>query len=178
MNVIKCPKCDSKDIMTGPTARRRNDNGYTVKMNIDEHLCRQCAYKWVPERMKQNRLTIQINAPIESVFQFTVNPANTPKWISHIVEEQASEWPPVVGTTYRNRIEGGEWSEYIVDEIEENRFFELASKSSSYHVRYTYTEVNSGTELEYFEWMDDGDLDGVFEQSVLVKLKDVIERSL
>jgi hypothetical protein len=125
--------------------------------------------------MKENRLTIQINAPIEVVFYYTINPVNTPKWIAHLVEEQALDWPPVVGTTYRNRSDGGDWSEYTVTAIEANRLFELASKSSSYHVRYTYTSMEGGTELEYFEWMDEGELEEPFTEVPMKQLKELIE---
>ncbi len=177
MGLRKCPECNSKDIIIGPTARRRNEYGDIVKQNPDECKCRMCGCTWIASPKTRNRLVIQISAPIEIVYEFTVNPVNTPKWIDHIVEEEASTWPPVIGTTYRNRIEGGEWSEYEVVDIKENAIFELASKTSTYHVRYTYMPVVGGTELDYFEWVEEGELEGAFEQSVMVKLKNVIEQS-
>ena len=81
-----------------------------------------------------------------------------------------------MGTTYRNRSETGDWNECLVSDLKENEVFELSSKKTPYHVRYTYKDLGDGkTELEYHEWMDKGELDGAVGQEILDKLKDVIE---
>lgn len=43
--------------------------------------------------MKMNTLSIVINKPVADVFAFTVDPANTPRWIDGIVEE-VTDNPP------------------------------------------------------------------------------------
>lgn len=178
MKKISCPKCGSEDVRIGHTARRVGIDGSIMKPDEPQNKCRICSYEWTPVASMQNTLTVTINAPVEEVFAFTVNPENTPKWIAHIVEEQASPWPPTVGTIYRNRTENSDWSEYTLVAIEENKLFELASNNSPYHVRYTYTSLDDGkkTSLEYFEWVTDGELEEPFTQDIMEVLKECIER--
>jgi len=112
---------------------------------------------------------------VSDVFAFTVDPSNTPRWIEHLVSEQCSEIPQQIGTVYTNTDSTGNVGEYVVSAFEPNKLFELVSKDGNYHVRYTYTDSADGAVMEYFEWMDQGELSGPFEQSVLEKLKDVME---
>lgn len=127
--------------------------------------------------MKSNKLAVQIGRPVDEVFDFTINPKNTPYWIESLVKEETSEWPVKVGTVYRNQNEKGEWSEYSVTEIKENEVFEMVSKDKNYHVRYSYRVVDDRIcELEYYEWVDKGELEEPFNQDTLKKLKVVIER--
>ena len=126
--------------------------------------------------MKQNKLSVQISKPVAEVFEFTINPANTPHWIEHLEVEETNEWPPKRGTIYKNRGALGTWSEYVVSAFEPNKTFEMVDKDGNYHVRYTYKEVDSGrTEMEYFEWVDRGELEQPFTQNILEKLKSVLE---
>lgn len=128
--------------------------------------------------MKENKISITINRPVSEVFAFTVNPANTPKWILGIQKEETNEYPAKIGTTYRNTDGSGKWTEYILVGIEQNNLFELASKEDGYHVRYTYTPIsNSASNLEYFEWVENGELENPFTQEVLENLKTVMEVS-
>lgn len=126
--------------------------------------------------MKSNVLTISINKPASEVYDFTINPQNTPLWISSVEVEETNETPVRVGTIYRNKGKNGFWNEYSVTQIEANKLFELTSKNGNYHVRYTYSIVDtSNSELEYFEWVDQGNLEEPFNDAVLGKLKSVIE---
>lgn len=52
--------------------------------------------------MKINKLTIRIKKPISDVFDFTINPQNTPRWIDFIVEETINGKEIKIGTRYTN----------------------------------------------------------------------------
>lgn len=123
-----------------------------------------------------NKLVIEIKKPVKDVYLFTVDPANTHKWIESLVEEQADVFPPKVGTQYKNCNRAGEWSFYVVSCVEENKLFELLSADGKYGVRYTYEALpEAATRLEYLEWVTEGKLESPFSQLVMERLKSVIE---
>lgn len=125
--------------------------------------------------MKEEKLIIQIRHSPKDIIAFCLDPKNTPKWIDSIVVEQTSEWPPKVGTIYRNQNTNGVWSEHKVIALQDD-MFEFMSTTSTYHVRYTFRSINSNTiELEYFEWMEEGELEQPFTPDILQKLKSVLE---
>jgi len=127
--------------------------------------------------MKKNKLKIQINKPVSEVFTFTITPENTKKWIDSVLEEETNEWPVKIGSLYTHKNkQTGNWNEYTVTNYEEYKVFELTSKDKNYHVRYTYKSINkTNSELEYYEWVDEGELDEPFTIETLKKLKSVLE---
>jgi hypothetical protein len=126
--------------------------------------------------MRENTLVIRINKPSSDVFAFYIDPKNTPKWLSNILEEVTSEWPVKVGTEYRNKNREGEWTEYVVTAFKENELFEMQMKNGDYHVRYSHkTLSDTAMELKYYEWVDHGDLEEPFTMDILETLKRVLE---
>ncbi|MEK7096263.1 MAG: SRPBCC family protein [Patescibacteria group bacterium] len=126
--------------------------------------------------MKANKLTIRINRPVEDVFDFVTDPANTPKWIDFIVIEKTNESPPRLGTIYKNQDRSGAWRDIEMTEFEENKMFVMTNSKTGYHVKYTLRPVNDAAELEYYEWMDQGELEDPFTINFLEKLKSVLEK--
>jgi len=126
--------------------------------------------------MKSKKLSISIKKPVSEVFDFTLNPNNTPYWIAGIVQEQANEFPPKQGTIYKNKNKHQEWSEYTMTAFEIDKMFIWTKSDNNYHVKYTFTLTDQNTtKLEYFEWVDKGELDEPFSLAVLKKLKSVVE---
>ena len=127
--------------------------------------------------MKEKNLTIKINRPAAEVFAFCLNPANTPLWVHLIVKEETNEKPTKLGTIYRNVNHAGQWSEYAVVAYDKDKMFELKLNDNNYYVRYTLKPIdNKSCELEYYEWVEIGNLTEPFTQDILFKLKTVIEK--
>ena len=126
--------------------------------------------------MKDLTLKIIINKSAKDVFDFYINPNNTPLWINSIVKEETSDWPIKVGTIYKNKGISNTWNEYVVTQLKDGELFELAMKNSSYHVRYTHKVIDdTSTELTYYEWVDSGELEEPFTMEILQKLKTLLE---
>jgi uncharacterized protein YndB with AHSA1/START domain len=127
--------------------------------------------------MNKKTLTVIINKPIAEVFEASINPANTPAWISTMAEEQTSEWPVRLGTKYKNRGHSGGWTDYEVTRFKLNELFELTQSTGDYRVEYIYTpKGDSATELQYTEWVEVGELTNPLTMEALNKLKLLIER--
>jgi hypothetical protein len=128
--------------------------------------------------MQKNKISIKLNKSAQEIFDFTINPDNTPLWIEHLKVEETSEFPPRVGTIYRNHDGSGNWDEYEVTDLEHGKVFELTSKDGIYHVRYRYFSISKkSSEMEYYEWVDKGELTNPFKLDVLKKLKQIIEEA-
>jgi len=126
--------------------------------------------------MQENKITIITNKPIEEVFEFTTNPKNTHLWIPSIDEEIAEEYPPKIGTQYKNRGNDSDWDFYKVVEFQNDKIFTLSDLENNYHVKYSYRKINDNqTEMEYFEWMKNGELNNPFTDDIIQKLKSVME---
>ena len=126
--------------------------------------------------MKENKIVIEINCPSSKIFDFTLNPANTPLWIDRIVHEEASEFPARIGTRYKNVDKQGKWDEYTIVRLELNRMFEMKQKNSPYHVRYTFEPISENkSRFTYFEWVDEGELEGHVTLPTIKKLKEAVE---
>lgn len=126
--------------------------------------------------MKVNELTVLIDRPIDEVFLFSVDPANTPIWVGSIVEEKTNEWPIKLGTVYENQNQAGEWSKYKVVSFDKNKLFKLESSDGTYCVEYTYSIAGDNkTKLVYRELVKEGELDKPFTQRELDLLKEAIE---
>jgi uncharacterized protein YndB with AHSA1/START domain len=126
--------------------------------------------------MQENKITITIDKPIDKVFEFTTNPKNTQLWIPSIVEEIAEEYPPKIGTQYKNRGNASDWDFYKVIEFQNNKLFILSDLEDNYHVKYTYRKINDNqTEMEYFEWVKKGELSNPFTKDIIQKLKSIME---
>jgi len=127
--------------------------------------------------MKENKIVVEIDKPAAEVYAFYINPLNTPKWIDSIKVEKTSEWPIRIGTIYRNQDINGAEMEYRVTDLKENELFELTSKDGGYHVRYMHKALGDGkSELEYYEWVEKGEIEKPFTKDILLKLKQMVEK--
>ncbi len=125
--------------------------------------------------MKDIKLTIQIDKPVQDVFAFAINPENTPKWVDSVTREQTNEWPVKLGTIYRNQNITGVWSEYTVTEFEHDKLFTL-TKHGGLLVRYKLTPLgHNTTELEYHVRTETGEFEDSFIETIVAKLKEVLE---
>lgn len=129
--------------------------------------------------MKENKLTIFINKTVKEVFEYSLESNNVPKWINSIKEEIPEERPVKLGTKLRNiGVDSQEWNKYEVIDFQPPRTFTLKRLNGDYFVKYTCTEKDNGTEFEYFEWAEYGELDGLMEMSALELLKELIEKEM
>lgn len=127
--------------------------------------------------MKENNLSIQINKPVAKVFLFCITPPNTTHWIPSVISEKTNEWPITIGTVYQLQNEKGQVSNMIVASLKENQTIEWVSENKNYHCCYVLKPVNNdSTMFEYFESVDRGNIETPFNQKVLEKLKQEIER--
>ena len=130
--------------------------------------------------MKKNKLVIEINKPVDVVFRFTVDPANTHKWFPFVLEEHTSEPVVKVGTIYTQKVknENMQISEnvVVVTGFVENTQLDFHSVNGTYTCCYRYESIPQGTRLTYSEENGvDGELEAPCTPQVLKKLKELIE---
>jgi len=112
--------------------------------------------------MIKNENSVEINKPIEEVFEYVTNIDNLPLWAGPVTEaKQTSEGPVGVGTTQTQvaqllgrRIE----SSLEVTEYEPNKKFTTKSTSGPIpiEVHYNFEPVAEGTRLEVVGILDAG----------------------
>lgn len=128
--------------------------------------------------MKENKISVEIDCPVSEAFEFVINPVNAALWMVDIVKGEASESPIKVGTEYRNLNKKDVWVDYKVVTFKKDKVFELKAEKGHYHVRYVFGSMpDNKTKLDYYEWVSSGYLEYPLYESVLEKLKDLIEKS-
>jgi hypothetical protein len=124
--------------------------------------------------MKTNEIRITIDAEPKDVFEFTVEPKNTAKWIDTAGEEHINTEQIGLGTVYSNN-----YGDLKVTDYERNKFFELTNEATSYCCSYTYRKLEDDTtELTYFEYMQDGsELEDPMDRRHFEKLQEIISKN-
>ena len=60
-------------------------------------------------------------------------------------------------------------------DFQKNKIFVLSDLDENYFVKYTYRKLDDNKmEMEYFEWMTNGELSKPFTESILGNLKKII----
>jgi hypothetical protein len=104
--------------------------------------------------MDKNTLSIFIHAPISAVFDFILDPQNTPRWIPPIQKEWTNEWPPKIGTVYRQKIKIGrktKASAIVITGFLKNKQLDFHLVDKTYSCSYHYWQNKKGTWLTYSE---------------------------
>lgn len=126
--------------------------------------------------MQHNELSIEIRKLPFEVFNYTLNPDNTPLWVDGIVCEEKDTPTPQLGTRYRNKSQSGQWNEYEVVDFIPPKTFTFKQLNSMYMVRYSFEALSGDrTKLTYAEWMESGELESPFDMLPLRKLKGLLE---
>ncbi len=123
--------------------------------------------------MKTNEIKVNIDIPVEAVFEFTLEPANTSRWIDAIEEETVNTKQIGLGTIYSNSYGNLEVTDY-----ELNRFLELTNQKTGYQCSYSFRKIdNDTTEIIYFEQMLDGSkLTEPMKIESFKKLQEILEK--
>ena len=113
------------------------------------------------------------------MFEYSLESKNVPKWITFIKAEIPLERPVKKGTILKNiSVNSDTWNLYEVIDFEKNKTFTLKRLNGDFFVKYTCSQKNDGTEFEYFEWVENGELSVLMEMSALELLKKNIENNL
>lgn len=130
--------------------------------------------------ISETKQTIIIERAANDAFTFTIDPANTPKWVDGVVKEITNETPTRLGTIYKNQDSVGNWAEFEITGFDPGVMFEMTKSGDDTHVRYTFRPLEQRRcELEYSVWVSNGNISERFSQAnirtILNKLKSVIE---
>jgi len=124
----------------------------------------------------RNVLSVEVSVPVGVLFDFCVKPPNTTLWIPGVIKEEIDTEIIDVGTNYELTKDTGESfvvkvTEYVLDEL-----IEWVSEDNNFHCKYEFTSIDeNASKLKYTEWVDTGVLDEPFSESILLKMKSVIE---
>ena len=132
--------------------------------------------------MKKNILTIDIKKPVDVVFEFTIKPGNTPKWIPSVLEEKTSEPIVKVGTIYYLRVDEGTQTPkqiaLVVTDFIRNKRLDFHLVNGEYTCSYRYEKITGGTRLTYSEENGvDSNIESPMTMENLRDLKELIESS-
>jgi len=154
------------------------------------------ALKHNKKAQKMFKFSTFIRANIFIVYDFTVKPENTSKWLPFVMQEERdrdADLAPEQGTKYRNRPdENSAWTEYVVisaaaprrSDTEKLRHrgwespvyhAEFTLSRGTYFCSYEYKTTYDGTILTYCEWDTAGNHFDPFSQDLLDNCKHVIE---
>ncbi len=120
-----------------------------------------------------HEIRITIAKPQDEVFEYTLEPNNTPKWCSAIEHESVDTKQIGVGTKYTNN-----FGELEVTDYEKNVYFELSETDTEYQCSYSFRKVDENTtEIIYFEQMLDGStLVSPMKEKSFKKLQEILEK--
>jgi len=106
--------------------------------------------------MHESLLSIKINTSVENLFDFTINPDNTHKWIEWIKKEWV-EWEKIqIWSIYKCESWNGNISASEVVNLIPNSLFHIKSLDSHFEVIYFYTRIdNNQSILNYYQFMSD-----------------------
>jgi uncharacterized protein YndB with AHSA1/START domain len=99
--------------------------------------------------MKKNKVSVVINKPVSEVFEFTTNLQKTHLWVPSVKEEIAEEYPPKVGTIYKNRDDNNEWRVFKVVEFKPNESFIMTEGKGNFSVKYTYKNKRQQNRINF-----------------------------
>ena len=125
--------------------------------------------------MQKNILKIVIDKPSNDIFDFLLNPKNSPKWLD-VAEERTNEWPVKLGTIFENRgdLNSDVWTRYEVSHYEYGKEFEFIN--GNYAVRYILKTLENGaTEMTVTEWVKEDQLLEPMTMAPFEKLKQLLE---
>jgi len=104
--------------------------------------------------MKTQEIRIVINVSQDKLFEFTIEPKNTSKWIDKAGIETVDTEQIGLGTKYVNN-----YGVLTVTDYDRGIFFELTNEGTQYQCSYSHRKIDEKiTELTYFECMLDGSL--------------------
>lgn len=131
--------------------------------------------------MKEIKATVIINQSAHEVFDYVLNPKNTPKWADSVVTEQVSKIPVGLGTIFRNLDHSGNCREFEITEFQPKITITMSKLHSNLRVKYTLRPINDNQcELEYYVWADTGNLDKSCTKNACLQtiknLKNIIEK--
>jgi len=130
--------------------------------------------------MEKNTLVIEIKRPVATVFKFTLNPKNTPKWIPSIIKEKIFDRVAKVGTIYYQKVAGENNKSkpaLVVTGLVKNKQLDFHAINKKYSCSYRYETIPSGTRVVYSEENGvGGKIESPMKMKNLQALKKLIEK--